>query len=162
MRALRLALLGSLIGLAGAAQADRVYDLSGVAKLKALGESIQGVATGTLTLEDDRSYTLTIDVEGDVSESIGFWLEDRGKLQLLQEEPEAGDAIEDLEAFLSSEIGIDIRVVAVKSKETIKRGKSGDLKIKSSVSWSIRPAALPEERAVKITESLKLIGVLRP
>jgi len=162
MSSLRAAVIGLVLALSSAAYADRVYDLLGVVKLKAVGESIEGVATGTLNLLDDGTYTLSLSLEGEEDSSNGIWLEEGKAIQLFQEEPRISESIADFEGFLSLVTGFDLRVTSIRSKEKVKKGKSGDISAVSKTSWTIRMVGFDEGKPVKVTESIKLIGVLQP
>jgi hypothetical protein len=156
MRALRIAIVSLALILGGAAHADRVFDLDGIVKVKVLGESFSDFVTGTLTLHDDGTYTLN--AEGDVA--TGFWLEEKG-IQLFQEDPGLRDTLEAIEEDLSEGAGFGLRVTSVIAKEKVKRGKTGDIAVKSKTTYTIRPVAFEEGRAIKVTESVQLIGLLK-
>ena len=80
MRTLQIVLVGVALLIAGAAYADRTFDLEGTFNIKAVGESDTSNVSGTLILFDDGTYTL--DAGGDVSS--GIWLEEGKNLQRFQ------------------------------------------------------------------------------
>ena len=150
MRTLQIVLVGLTLLIAGAAYADRTFDLEGTIKIKAVGESDTSNVSGTLILFDDGTYTL--DAGGDVSS--GIWLEEGKKLQLFQEEP----SISELIAELEDAVGASLTSLVGKEKITIK--KTGDITVKAKTSMTFRPG-LKEGKPLKVKLSEKLDGQLQ-
>ena len=150
MRTLQIALVGVTLLIAGAAYADRTFDLEGTINIKAVGESVTDNVSGTLILFDDGTYTL--DADGDVSS--GIWLEEGKKLQLFQEEPTISEFIAELE----DEVGVSLTSLVGKEKITIK--KTGDITVKAKTSMTFRPGP-KEGKPLKVKLSEKLVGLLR-
>ena len=150
MRTLQIALVGVALLIAGAAYADRTFDLEGTIHIKAAGESFTDNVSGTLILFDDGTYTL--DADGDVSS--GIWLEEGKKLQLLQEEPTISEFIAELE----DAVGVSLTSIVGKEKITLQ--KTGDITVKAKTSMTFRPG-LKEGKPLKVKLSEKLDGQLQ-
>ena len=150
MRTLQIALVGVALLIAGAAYADRTFDLEGTVNIKAAGESFTDNVSGTLILFDDGTYTL--DSDGDVSS--GIWLEEGKKLQLFQEEPTISELIADLE----DEVGVSLTSFVGKEKITLQ--KTGDITVKAKTSMTFRPGP-KEGKPLKVKLSEKLDGQLQ-
>lgn len=150
MRTLQIALVGVALLIAGAAYADRTFDLEGTINIKAVGESVTDNVSGTLILFDDGTYTL--DADGDVSS--GIWLEEGKKLQLFQEEPTISEFIAELE----DAVGVSLTSIVGKEKITIQ--KTGDITVKAKTSMTFRPGP-KEGKPLKVKLSEKLDGQLQ-
>ena len=150
MRTLQIALVGVTLLIAGAAYADRTFDLEGTINIKAVGESFTDNVSGTLILFDDGTYTL--DADGDVSS--GIWLEEGKKLQLFQEEPTISEYIAELE----DAVGASVTSLGGKGKITVQ--KTGDITLKSKSSITFRPGPT-EGKPLKVKLSEKLDGQLQ-
>lgn len=150
MRTLQIALVGVTLLIAGAAYADRTFDLEGTVTIKAVGESDTSNVSGTLILVDDGTYTL--DAGGDVSS--GIWLEEGKKLQLFQEEPTISEFITELE----DAVGVSLTSFVGKEKITLQ--KTGDIKVKAKTSMTFRPGP-KEGKPLKVKMSEKLVGLLQ-
>ncbi len=150
MRTLQIALVGVTLLIAGAAYADRTFDLEGTINIKAVGESVTDNVSGTLILFDGGTYTL--DADGDVSS--GIWLEEGKKLQLFQEEPTISEFIAELE----DAVGVSLTSIVGKEKITLQ--KTGDITVKAKTSMTFRPGP-KEGKPLKVKLSEKLVGLLR-
>lgn len=155
MRTLRIALTCVALLIANAAYADRIFDLEGTIKAKALGQSFTDDFSGTLTLFDDGTYTF--DDDGDVSS--GIWLEEGRSIQLFTEDPSVRESIAELEQDLRDE-GFNLKVTSVVEKEKIKLTKTGDIRLKAKTTLTLRPGP-KGSKPLKLTESFKLVGLLR-
>ena len=157
MRTLQRALVLVALVIANAAHAnDRVFDLEGTVKLVARGRSVTENVSATLTLFEDRTYMF--DFDGDVSG--GIWLEEGTRIQLFQDSPTASETIRELEVEVSDAAGFDVQVTSIVDKETIRRAKTGDIRVIARVTFLFRPGPTGR-RPLKITEFVKLVGVLR-
>ncbi len=88
------------------------------------------------------------------------WQRGGSRIQLFQENPTVSESIAELEEEASIAAGMDIRVTSIVEKEKIKRAKTGDISVKAKVTFTFRPG-LTERKPLKVTESVKLIGLLR-
>jgi hypothetical protein len=156
MRTLQTALVGVALLIASAAYADRIFDLEGTATFKAIGERFTENVSGTLTLFDDRTYTL--DAGGGVSS--GIWLEEGKKIQLFQEVPTVSEFIAELEAEVSDAAGMAISVTSLVGKERIRSTRTGDITVRANSTYTFRPGPR-EGRPLKVRLSEKLVGMLR-
>ena len=150
MRTLQIALVGVTLLIAGAAYADRTFNLEGTLNIKAAGESATDNVSGTLILFDDGTYTL--DAGGDVSS--GIWLEEGKKLQLFQEEPTISEFIAEIEDAVGSSL------TSLAGKEKIKIKKTGDITVKAKTSMTFRPGP-KAGKPLKVKLSEKLDGQLQ-
>ncbi len=150
MRTLQIVLVGVTLLIAGAAYADRTFNLEGTINIKAVGESFTDNVSGTLILFDDGTYTL--DADGDVSS--GIWLEEGKKLQLFQEEPTISEFITELED------AVGVTLTSLVGKEKITLQKTGDITVKSKSSMTFRPGP-KEGKPLKVKLSEKLDGQLQ-
>jgi hypothetical protein len=156
MRTLQIVLVGVTLLIAGAAYADRTFDLEGTVTIKALGDSETSNVSGTLILVDDGTYTL--DAGGDVSS--GIWLEEGKKLQLFQEDPSISEFIAEFEEEVSNGAGMEISVTSIVGKEKITLQKTGDITLKAKSRMTLRPGP-KEGKPVKVKLSEKLVGLLQ-
>jgi hypothetical protein len=156
MRALTTILVGAALLIASTAYADRIFDLEGTVTLRAVGERITDNVSGTLTLFDDRTYTLN--QEGSVSS--GIWLEEGKKIQLFQDEPTVSEFIAELEQEVSDAAGMAISVTSLIGKEKITRTRTGDITVRVKSTYTFRPGPR-EGRPLKIKMSEKLVGTLQ-
>ena len=151
-----MALVCVAVLIANEAHADRIFDLEGTVKVKALGQSETEDTSGTLTLFDDGTYTS--DEGGDVSS--GIWLQEGRRIQLFEEHPHVSEVIAEFERELSDAAGRAVRVTSLGGKERIKLTKTGDIRWKGKVTITVRPGP-KAGKPLKLTASLKLAGRLR-
>ncbi len=156
MRTLQIALVGVALLIAGAAYADRTFDLEGTLKIKAAGESATDNVSGTLILFDDGTYTL--DADGDVSS--GIWLEEKNKIQLFQEAPTISEFIAALEEEVSDAAGMAISVTSLVGKDRIRSKRTGDITVRANSTITFRPGPR-EGRPLKVRLRQKLVGLLQ-
>ena len=156
MKKRQAALVCLALIIANAAYAERVFNLTGTIKAKATGPPITENVSGTLTLFDDRTYLLNL--EGEISS--GIWLEEGTGIQLFQESPTISELIQELELEVSEAAGREIRVTSIVQKEKIKRPRTGNITLTAKVIFVFRPGPTAR-RPVKVTQTLKAIGLLR-
>jgi hypothetical protein len=156
MRTLQIALVSVVLLIASAAYADRTFDLEGTVTFSALGERLTEDVSGTLTLFDDGTYTLT--EEGDVSS--GIWLGERNKIQLFQEAPTISEFIAELEEEVSGAAGMAISVTSLVEKDRIRLKRTGDITVRGNSTITFRPGPR-EGRPLKVRMRAKLVGVLQ-
>jgi hypothetical protein len=142
---------------AGAANAERVFDLENEVKFNSSGVRESFIETGVLTLYDDRTYIL----EQDGEEFGGVWLQEKNKLQMFEEGGlSAGEVFAWMEQDASGWVGFPVTLTAVKFKETARFNRAGDLMIRSKEVDTFRPG-LRGNSPLRVTWSYKIIGTLR-
>jgi hypothetical protein len=142
---------------AGAANAERVFDLEIEVKFNSSGVRESFIETGVLTLYDDRTYIL----EQDGEEFGGVWLQEKNKLQMFEEGGlSAGEVFAWMEQDASGWVGFPVTLTAVKFKETARFNRAGDLMIRSKEVDTFRPG-LRGNSPLRVTWSYKIIGTLR-
>jgi len=157
MGLLRALVIGFAFLTAGAANADRVFDLEIEVKFSSSGVRESFIGTGVLTLYDDRTYLL----EQDGEEFGGAWLQEKNKLQMFEEGgPTASEIFAWMEQDASNWVGFPVTLTSLKFKETARFNRAGDLKIRSKEVDTFRPG-LRGNSPLRVTWSYKMIGTLR-
>jgi hypothetical protein len=142
---------------AGAANAERVFDLEIEVKFNTSGVRETFHGTGVLTLYDDRTYIL----EEDGEEFGGVWLQEKNKLQLFEEGGlTASEAFAWMEQGASDWVGFPVMLTSLKFKQTARFNRAGDLMIRSKEVDTFRPG-LRGTSPLRVTWSYKIIGTLR-
>jgi hypothetical protein len=142
---------------AGAANAERVFDLKIEVKFNSSGVRETFHGTGVLTLYDDRTYIW----EEDGEEFGGVWLQEKNKLQLFEEgDLTASELFAWMEQDVSDWVGFRVMLTSMKFKVTGRFNRAGDLKIRSREVDTFRPG-LRTIGPLKVTWSNKTIGTLR-
>jgi hypothetical protein len=142
---------------AGAANADRIFDLEIEVKFSSSGMRESFIGTGVLTLYDDRTYIL----EQEGEEFGGVWLQEKNKLQLFEEGgPTASEIFAWMEEDVSGWVGFPVTLTSLKYKETARFNRAGDLKIRSREVDTFRPG-LRGTSPLRVTWSYKMMGTLR-
>ena len=142
---------------AGAANAERVFDLEIKIKFNSSGVRFDDTVTGLLTLYDDRTYVW----EQFGEEFGGVWIQEKNKIQLFEESDFAtAELIAWLEQDASNFVGFPVMLTSLKSKETARLDRAGNLKLRYKEVTTFRPG-LKGTRPLKITWSHTVIGTLR-
>jgi hypothetical protein len=142
---------------AGAANADRVFDLEIEVKFNSSGVRESFTGTGVLTLYDDRTYLM----EQEGEEFGGAWLQEKNKLQMFEESGlTASETFAWMEQDASDWVGFPVMLTALKFRETARFNRAGDLKIRSREVDTFRPG-LRGNSPLRVTWSYKIMGTLR-
>lgn len=142
---------------AGAANADRVFDLEIEVKFSSSGVRESFTGTGVLTLYDNRTYLM----EQEGEEFGGVWLQEKNKLQLFEEGgPTASEIFAWMEQDASAWVGFPVTLTSLKFKETARFNRAGDLKIRSREVDTFRPGRRGTS-PLRVTWSYKMMGTLR-
>jgi hypothetical protein len=157
MRHLRALVIGCALLAAGAANAERVFDLEIEVKFNSHGVRGAETVPGLLTLYDDRTYVLNWN--GDVFE--GFWIQEKNTLQLFDEtESSIAEEVAWMEQDASNFAGFPVTLTSLKYKEVIKFNRDGDLKLRSKQTRTFRPG-FRSNSPLKMNWSTTVIGTLR-
>jgi hypothetical protein len=157
MRLLRALVIGCALLAAGAANAERVFDLEIETRFNSSGVRGSQTVSGVLTLNDDRTYVL--DWNGEIYG--GVWLQERNNLQLLDEsESTIAEGIALVEQDASDFAGFPVELTSIKYREVAKFNRNGDLKLRSKELDTFRPG-LKGNGPLRMLWSTKIIGILR-
>jgi hypothetical protein len=112
----------------------KVWDLSGVATARIGGIMQSQAVTGSLALNDDRTYVLHSDMEP--VDDTGAWFELKGKIQLYTQN--LLEQITELESELATQLGEPAEVTPVKSKSRITVDPvTGVLSLRADTSYQV-------------------------
>jgi hypothetical protein len=157
MSLLRLLVFAVAILSAGAARAERVFDLEIEVRVNAAGARGEDNLVGLLTLYDDHIYTLVWGGE----EFGGVWIQEKNSLQLFEESDlPTAEFFALLEDQAGDFAGFPVELTSLKYKESAKFDRSGNLRIRSQQLTTYRPG-LRGTSPLKITLSWAIVGTLR-